>query len=94
MFVLETIIHRLKRGCETMAYPDGPAPALPDRHGGALEVDASRCADGCHGCVPVCPTQALTRPAGTVGSAGPPVSSPERGWRRRRRATRRRLGVS
>ena len=41
MFVLDTIFHRLKRGCETMAYPKGPAPALPDRHGGALKVDAS-----------------------------------------------------
>jgi Ni,Fe-hydrogenase III small subunit/NAD-dependent dihydropyrimidine dehydrogenase PreA subunit len=63
MFVIDTITHRLKRGCETMAYPKGPAPALPDRHGGALKVDASKCADGCNACVPVCPTQAITRPA-------------------------------
>jgi Ni,Fe-hydrogenase III small subunit/NAD-dependent dihydropyrimidine dehydrogenase PreA subunit len=62
MFVIDTITHRLKRGCETMAYPKGPAPALPDRHGGALKVDASKCADGCNACVPVCPTQAITRP--------------------------------
>jgi len=64
MFVTDTIIHRLKRGCETMAYPKGPAPALPDRHGGALKVDATKCADGCNACVPVCPTQAITRPEG------------------------------
>lgn len=64
MFVLDTILHRLKRGCETMAYPEGPAPALPDRHGGALKVDATKCAEGCDACVPVCPTQAITRPAG------------------------------
>jgi len=64
MFVIDTIAHRLKRGCETMAYPKGPAPALPDRHGGALKVDASKCADGCNACVPVCPTQAITRPPG------------------------------
>jgi len=64
MFVIETLAHRLKRGCETMAYPHGPAPALPDRHGGALRVDATQCADGCNACVPVCPTQALIRPAG------------------------------
>ena len=64
MFVIETLAHRLKRGCETMAYPQGPAPALPDRHGGALRVDATQCADGCNACVPVCPTQALIRPAG------------------------------
>lgn len=64
MFVLDTIAHRLKRGCETMAYPAGPPPALPDRHGGALKVDAGKCTDGCNACVPVCPTQAITRPEG------------------------------
>jgi Ni,Fe-hydrogenase III small subunit/NAD-dependent dihydropyrimidine dehydrogenase PreA subunit len=64
MFVIDTINHRLKRGCETIAYPKGPAPALPDRHGGALKVDATKCADGCNACVPVCPTQAITRPEG------------------------------
>lgn len=64
MFVIDTITHRLKRGCETMAYPHGPAPALPDRHGGALRVDASNCTESCNACVPVCPTQAITRPPG------------------------------
>lgn len=64
MFVLDTITHRLKAGCATMAYPDGPAPALPDRHGGALRVDGAKCAAGCAACVPVCPTQALVREAG------------------------------
>ena len=64
MFVLDTLIHRLKRGCETMAYPDGPPPPLPDRHGGALRVDAAKCTEGCAACVPVCPTQAIARPTG------------------------------
>jgi Ni,Fe-hydrogenase III small subunit/formate hydrogenlyase subunit 6/NADH:ubiquinone oxidoreductase subunit I len=64
MFVADTIAHRLKRGCETMAYPKGPAPALPDRHGGALKVDASKCTDGCSACIPVCPTEAIARPPG------------------------------
>ena len=63
MFLVDTIAHRLKRGCETMAYPDGPAPALPALHGGALQVDAAKCAAGCDACVPVCPTQAIARPA-------------------------------
>src|SRR5690606_1990357 len=49
-----------------MAYPDGPAPALPERHGGALRVDAARCAAGCTACLPVCPTEAVTRPAGAA----------------------------
>lgn len=47
-----------------MSYPDGPAPALPDRHGGSLRLEAAKCADGCRECVPVCPTEAITRPAG------------------------------
>src|SRR5688572_2238187 len=64
MFVSDTLIHRLKRGCETMAYPKGPAPALPDRHGGALKVDAAKCIDGCSACIPVCPTRAITREHG------------------------------
>lgn len=64
MFAHETISNRLRYGCQTMAYPDGPAPALPDRHGGALRVDATKCAEDCSACVPVCPTQAITRAAG------------------------------
>jgi Ni,Fe-hydrogenase III small subunit/ferredoxin len=64
MFITDTLIHRLKRGCETMAYPQGPAPALPERHGGALEVDSGKCAAGCVACVPVCPTEAITRADG------------------------------
>jgi Ni,Fe-hydrogenase III small subunit/ferredoxin len=64
MFVLDTLAHRLNRGCETIPYPKGPAPALPDRHGGALKVEAAKCADGCSACVPLCPTEAITRPPG------------------------------
>jgi len=64
MFVLDTIVHRLKRGRETMAYPNGPAPALPDRHGGALRVESAKCPDGCHECASVCPTEAITPLAG------------------------------
>jgi Ni,Fe-hydrogenase III small subunit/formate hydrogenlyase subunit 6/NADH:ubiquinone oxidoreductase subunit I len=60
MFITDTLLHRLKRGCETMSYPRGPAPALPDRHGGALRVDAAKCADGCHQCLDVCPTSAIS----------------------------------
>lgn len=64
MFVVDTLLHRLKRGCETMAYPDGPAPALPERHGGALRVESARCAAGCDACIGVCPTEAITRVSG------------------------------
>lgn len=59
MFVFDTLLHRLRHGCETMAYPEGAPPALPERHGGALRVDAAKCEDGCRACVAVCPTQAI-----------------------------------
>lgn len=61
MFVFDTLLHRLKNGCQTMAYPDGPPPQLPDRHGGALRVDASKCRPDCSACLPVCPTEAIAR---------------------------------
>src|SRR5581483_7206135 len=64
MFAFDTIAHRFKRGCETMSYPAGPAPALPDRHGGALRVDGAKCVDECSACIPVCPTAAIERAAG------------------------------
>jgi Ni,Fe-hydrogenase III small subunit/formate hydrogenlyase subunit 6/NADH:ubiquinone oxidoreductase subunit I len=64
MFAINTILHRVQRGCQTISYPDGLAPALPDRHGGALRVDGAKCADGCAACLPVCPTGAITRAAG------------------------------
>ncbi len=64
MFVHDTLLNRLRRGCETMAFPQGPAPALPDRHGGAFRVAAAQCVAGCSACVAVCPTEAVIRPAG------------------------------
>ena len=63
MFATDTILHRLRHGFQTMTYPDGPAPALPDRHGGALRVDGTKCVDGCNACIPVCPTEAISRAA-------------------------------
>jgi Ni,Fe-hydrogenase III small subunit/NAD-dependent dihydropyrimidine dehydrogenase PreA subunit len=63
MFVLDTLAQRLRRGCQTLAYPRGGAPALPDRHGGALRLDGAKCLAGCDRCVPVCPTEAVTRQA-------------------------------
>jgi Ni,Fe-hydrogenase III small subunit/NAD-dependent dihydropyrimidine dehydrogenase PreA subunit len=64
MSILETIKYRLRHGCATMDYPDGPAPPLPDRHGGSLRVEPSKCADGCTACAAVCPTHAITRSPG------------------------------
>jgi Ni,Fe-hydrogenase III small subunit/formate hydrogenlyase subunit 6/NADH:ubiquinone oxidoreductase subunit I len=64
MFVFDTIAHRLRQGCETMAYPHGPAPSLPDRHGGALRVQPAKCVEECSLCVPSCPTQAIEKTVG------------------------------
>jgi len=64
MFVLDSILHRLRHGCQTMPYPRGLPPALPERHGGALRVDAAKCAADCNACVPVCPTGAIVREPG------------------------------
>jgi Ni,Fe-hydrogenase III small subunit/formate hydrogenlyase subunit 6/NADH:ubiquinone oxidoreductase subunit I len=64
MFVIDAIVHRLRSGRQTMDYPDAPAPPLPDRHGGSLRVDASKCRDNCGECLAVCPTEAISQPGG------------------------------
>jgi Ni,Fe-hydrogenase III small subunit/formate hydrogenlyase subunit 6/NADH:ubiquinone oxidoreductase subunit I len=61
MFIHDTLRHRLQRGCQTMAYPDGPPPPLPELHGGTLRLDAAKCDTTCSACLPVCPTRAVTR---------------------------------
>lgn len=61
MFIHDALLNRLKRGCETMAYPHGAPPALPDRHGGGLRVETAQCPADCATCVSVCPTEAITR---------------------------------
>jgi Ni,Fe-hydrogenase III small subunit/Pyruvate/2-oxoacid:ferredoxin oxidoreductase delta subunit len=61
MSILGSIRYRLRHGRATMAYPGGLAPALPERHGGALRVDVAKCVDGCDECIAVCPTTAITR---------------------------------
>jgi Ni,Fe-hydrogenase III small subunit/formate hydrogenlyase subunit 6/NADH:ubiquinone oxidoreductase subunit I len=62
--LIRILDHRLKRGCETMRYPDGPAPVLPELHGGALRVEGAKCTEGCSACVAICPTEAIRRPHG------------------------------
>jgi len=66
MSIIGSIRYRLRHGCATLRYPAGPAPALPDRHGGALRVNLAACAPGCDECVEVCPTMAIMRPVGGV----------------------------
>ncbi|NLW80794.1 MAG: 4Fe-4S binding protein [Desulfovibrionales bacterium] len=66
MYIFDTLTNRLKRGCMTMAFPKGPAPDLPDRHGGALRLDPSKCSATCALCVEVCPSQAIVRSNGQL----------------------------
>lgn len=66
MYIFDTIVNRMRRGCQTMAYPAGPAPDLPDRHGGALRLDLSRCDAGCQTCIEVCPNHSIIKENGTL----------------------------
>lgn len=50
---------RYKQGSHTMAYPDGPAPVLPDRFAGRPDFDPSICADCEAPCQSACPTGAI-----------------------------------
>ncbi len=81
MFVFDTIAHRFKHGCETMDFPVGPAPALPERYGGSLYVDMAKCLADCSACLPVCPTGAVQKRTAEAASPSPgparkPGSSP------------------
>ncbi len=66
--MLKILQARLQQGHRTMRYPDGPAPALPDRFRGLPVIDASKCAgkcaaqcaSGCAACAQACPTGAIT----------------------------------
>lgn len=57
--MLKAILARARQGHRTMAYPDGPPPALSPRFRGLPQIDASRCPEGCRDCVDVCPTDAI-----------------------------------
>jgi Ni,Fe-hydrogenase III small subunit/Pyruvate/2-oxoacid:ferredoxin oxidoreductase delta subunit len=58
--MIKALLARVQQGHRTMAYPDGPAPALPDRFRGAPVVDLGKCPQGCRECASACPTDAIT----------------------------------
>ncbi len=70
MYSLEILARRLRIGSQTMAFPRGPAPGLPDRHGGTLRLDSEHCAATCRACTEVCPTAAIVPAAPTVLDLG------------------------
>ena len=56
---------RLRQGCQTMAWPDGAPPALPERFKGMPEINPSRCRPGDgERCAELCPTGAISLPNG------------------------------
>ena len=67
--MLKTLLTRWHQGSRTMAYPDGPAPALPERFRGRPVLDAARCPDGCRECVAACPTGAIAPMTTAAGAA-------------------------
>lgn len=57
--MLRIILARLQQGHQTMKYPDGPPPKLPDRFRGCPVFRTDKCRNGCDACVRACPTGAI-----------------------------------
>lgn len=57
--MIRALLERISQKHRTMAWPDGPPPALPSRYRGLPSIDASRCPEGCRACVDACPTEAI-----------------------------------
>ena len=55
---LRELLIALKGGVVTLDYPLGPAPPVPERFRGKVEVDVDRCI-GCGGCAQVCPARLI-----------------------------------
>lgn len=58
MYIFDTIMNRMAARLPDHAVPQGSG-GLPDRHGGALRLDASRCPEAAQ-CAHVCPVEAIT----------------------------------
>ncbi len=50
---------RQKQGYRTIPWPDGDAPAMPERFRGLPIIDGAKCHDGCRECADACPTEAI-----------------------------------
>ncbi|MBI5210501.1 MAG: hydrogenase [Elusimicrobia bacterium] len=65
--MIKTLLARLRQGHRTTAYPDGPAPRLPQRYLGRPSLDPAKCLDGCSACEQACPTGAVSRAGLDIG---------------------------
>ena len=57
--MIKTILARIQQGYRTTAYPQGPAPELPERFRGRPEIRPGECPEECRECVSACPTNAI-----------------------------------
>jgi len=75
--VIKALLARRQQGHRTLAYPDGPPPALPARFRGLPAIDASKCKEGCRDCADACPTDAITLDGGVRLDLGRCLFCPE-----------------
>ena len=57
--MFKVTLARVHQGHRTMLYPQGAAPALPERFRGRPVIDLEKCPEGCLACAEACPTDAI-----------------------------------
>jgi Ni,Fe-hydrogenase III small subunit/Pyruvate/2-oxoacid:ferredoxin oxidoreductase delta subunit len=57
--MFQVLRERLQQGYRTAAYPDQPAPPMPERFRGLPMIDSSKCPAPCQECRAACPTGAI-----------------------------------
>lgn len=65
--MLRIIKTRIEQKYQTLIYPDGPPPELPDRFVGRPVIGPSACQSGCDLCIAACPVNAVHRSPETNG---------------------------
>ncbi len=55
------LLQRIIQGHQTISYPKGEPPPLPERFRGRPVIDSKKCPEGCTVCAEACPTDAIVR---------------------------------